>query len=174
MVEKANEAKTELQRSIYGRIAEIFEAITIYLAICSDDKTHFEEIYSKATGLIEVFNVRTLAPIMLFSFYIVAAQGYMAHENRTKALEILKTYTDIVTGEIFPLLPLKGDDFFNLIGDMTDDLSFGMGELPRDEKAIRQSMADAIINNPVFSALADEPSFRRITEKLKHNIGRDL
>jgi len=41
--------------------------------------------------------------------------------------------------------------------------------LPRDEKIIRKSMADGVINNPAFTILADEIRFRRIAEKLKNN-----
>lgn len=42
--------------------------------------------------------------------------------------------------------------------------------LPRDEKSVRQSMVDSIINNPTFLSLAEEDRFQKIKERLKNNL----
>jgi len=87
--------------------------------------------------------------------------------NRDKALDMLQQYTEIIISDIYPL-SLHGDDFFDLLERWLDKLDLGT-DLPRDEKTIRKSMADAIINNPAFALLAEEPSFQAITAKLQHN-----
>lgn len=65
---------------------------------------------------------------------------------------------------------IKEDGFFNLIGGLTELLPYGLAELPRDEKTIKQGMADEVIENPVFSVLSDEPRFKSLSEKLINNI----
>ncbi len=80
---------------------------------------------------------------------------------------MLEEYTALVTGDIYPL-QLKGDDFFNLLDGWLDEFPLGAA-LPRDEKTVKQSMADAIANNPAFSILANEHCFQCIVERLKNN-----
>ena len=100
-------------------------------------------------------------------FYIVVAQGYAMLGSKERALEILEKYTELVTGDIYPL-QLKGDEYFNLIDQWIEELDLGKS-LPRSEKIIRRSMADGVINNPAFAMLADEIRFKRVVEKLKNN-----
>lgn len=170
MTGKIQEAKTKLQGSIYDSIGGLFGTITPYLAICADDAEHFEEICKRTIELIKIFKVKELHPVGILPFYLTAAQGYLANQNSEKTLDMLETYTDIVTGDIYPLT-LKGDDFFNLIdGLLEEELPFGTADLPRDEKSIKQSMSDAVINNPAFSIFAENPRYQNIATRLKNNI----
>jgi len=52
--------------------------------------------------------------------------------SKEKSLEILEKYTELVTGDIYPL-QLKGDEYFNLIDQWIEELDLG-NALPRDEK----------------------------------------
>ena len=173
MLEETTKAKTILQESIYENILELFNTIPNYLAICEDDGPHFEELYKRAVVLIETFNLKYIFPTHTMSFYLAAAQGYLAIEKTDKSLDSLETYTSIATsGDMYPLKLVKKDNFFNLIGDYDEQALYGTAELPRDEKTIKQSMADAVIENPLFTVLANEPRFISLSEKLKNNIGR--
>ena len=84
--------------------------------------------------------------------------------NTDKALEILEEYAELDTGDIYPL-KLRGDDYFNLLGEWIETLDLG-DSLPRDDKIIRQSMVDGVVRNPAFTALSDEPQFQRMVERL--------
>ena len=81
---------------------------------------------------------------------------------------MLKKYTETVTGDIYPLC-LHGDDFFDLIEDWLSQLDIG-NALPRDERTIRKSMVNAVVENPAFTALKDDPRFLEITAKLQNNL----
>ena len=168
---KTKEAKMELQESLYFSMMELFDAIPPYLAICADDAERFEEVCKRAMALIDAFSLKELAPTCIMPFYLAAAQGYLSHQNFERSLDILEAYTDIATSDIYPLKIVKSDDFFHLIELSAKKAPFGLTELPRDEKSIRQSMADAVIENPVFSVLFDDPRFKSLAEKLTHNIG---
>jgi len=170
MTGKVKEAKMELQESIYINIMKLFEAIPLYLIISIDDDYHFEMICKRAMDLINTFNLKKLVPTSIMPFYLAAAKGYVTNKNPEKSLDILEKYTEIVTSDIYPLKMVKGDDFFNLIESSAEKVPFGLTEMPRDEKSIRQSMADAVIEEPAFSALSMEPRFNKLTKILLNNI----
>ncbi|MCL2110879.1 MAG: helix-turn-helix domain-containing protein [Clostridiales bacterium] len=179
MTGKAVEAKMELQRSICGNILGIFESLPAYLSVYADDAERFGEICRRAMELIQTFELKALAPTAILPFYLAAAQGYLAMGTvgamgeREKALCVLEEYTDIATGDIYPLKMVRADGFFDLldgVDGVMDRATFGVAELPRDERTIRESMADAVAGNALFDVLKDEPRFRSLVEKLRGNV----
>jgi len=171
MVGKATEAKSILQVSIYQHLVSLFGGITDYLMHCTDDLEQFDKTIRRAESVAEAFALKKLHPSLLLRYYLTAAQGCMALGNTESALDFLEKYAALATGDIYPL-ELKGDDYFCLIDRWIEDLDLGSAP-PRDEQIIRKSMADGVINNPVFTALADENRFMRIVEKLKSNCQKD-
>jgi len=99
-------------------------------------------------------------------FYIAAAAGYLAYGDAENSLAMLETYTEITTGDIFPLTH-RGDDFFTLIEQFQKELPFDLPDLPRDERSIKQDMVDAVINNPAFSVLHEMEQYQNLTKRLK-------
>lgn len=167
MMGRADEAKSVLQVGIFQDIVVLFNFFPAYLMLCADDPSKFEEVLRRSLVIAETFDVRHLHPSVLVGLYISAAQGYIVQKNHDKALEMLQKYTEIVTSDIYPLC-LHGDAFFDLLDDWLDKLDLGTN-LPRNEKMIRKSMYDVIVNNPAFSVLSDEQHFQSITEKLQNN-----
>lgn len=167
MVGKAEEARSVLQVAIYQHMGILIGDLTDYLLLCTDDPDQFEKTFKRANDIAETFDLRRLHPSLIMKLYIVTAQGFAMSGNTERALEILEKYAELVTGDIYPL-KLKGDEYFNRIDQWIEELDQG-NALPRSEKIIRKSMADAVINNPVFAVLANESRFKRITDKLKNN-----
>ena len=168
---KIKEAKSKLQEGIYTRILELFDILPQYLAINTDEPAHFEEIIKRTTALIDIFKLKSLAPLLIMPFYIVAARGYATLKNSDKALDVLESYTTLATGDIYPLHLLKSDEFFTFIDGLEKETLFGAAELPRDEKSIKQSMLDEVVDNPVYAILEDEPRYKLLVNKLKYNAG---
>jgi len=167
MLGKSNDAKMILQVAIYQHMGNLLSALTDYLMLCTDNPVQYDKTFIRANGIAEIFELKRLHPSLLINFYIVASQGFAVLGNTEKVIEILEKYTELVTGDIYPL-KLKGDEYFNLIDRWIDELDLGNAP-PRNEKIIRKSMADAVINNPAFSVLADDNRFKRIVDKLKNN-----
>ncbi len=167
MTGKIKEAKAVLQVGIYQHIITLFGIIPPYLMLCADDIKRFEETYNRTINIAETFHIERFHPSLMLNFYLSAAQVYLTNNDMDKALDMLTKYAQLATGDIYPL-KLKGDDFFDLLDDWLDEFPLGTA-LPRDEKAIKQSIADAVANNPTFSTLADEHRFQRIVERLKNN-----
>jgi len=167
MIGKLRDAKLILQVAVYQHMIYLFGALTDYLMLCTDNPEQFDKTLKRANDIAEAFDLRKLHPSLLMKLYIVAAQGCAMLGSRERALEILEKYTELVTSDIYPLL-LKGDEYFYLIDQWIEELDLG-NTLPRNEKIIRKSMADGVINNPAFTILADEIRFMRIVEKLRNN-----
>jgi transcriptional regulator with XRE-family HTH domain len=168
MTGRVEEAKAVLQVGIYQNIVVLFNFFPAYLQLYADIPSTFDEVLRRALAISEAFDMRHLHPGVLVGLYISAAQGYMMQGNRDQALDMLQQYTKIVTSDIYPLR-LHGDAFFDLLESWLNKLDLGT-DLPRDEKTIRKSMADVIVNNPVFAVLSDEQRFQSITEKLQSNF----
>ena len=164
------EAKIILQGSILNSFVALFYNIPHYLEINFDDIDHFEEICKRTIEMIEIFNAKKVYPMAILPFYISAAKGFLTNGNTNKALAMLETYTEIVTGDILPLTP-KRDNFFTFVEElhvkMLKDLPFGMPDLPRDEQSVKQSIIGAVVENPVFSVLDDEPRYKALSEKMQ-------
>lgn len=170
MTGETADAKMELQESMILRLMELFETIPPYLLICANNMERYDEIYYRATTLINAFNVKKIAPWSIIPFYLTSAQGYAVSGNIDKALDTLEEYTTLVTGDIYPLKMVKTDEFFDLIDNVAENFSFGAADMPRDEKAIKQSIASEVIDTPAFSALNANPRFIAICERLRKNV----
>ncbi len=171
MTGRARDAKAVLQVGIYQNIVVLFNFFPAYLMLCTDDPSKFDEVLRRGFAVAETFDMKRLHPAVVIGLYICAAQGYIAQNNHEKALDMLQQYTDIVTGDIYPL-NLHGDDFFDLLDEWLIKLDLG-NDLPRDERTIRRSMSDVIVNNPAFSILSDKHSFQNMVEKLQGNCSED-
>ncbi|MCL2719541.1 MAG: helix-turn-helix domain-containing protein [Lachnospiraceae bacterium] len=173
MLGNIKEAKITLQSSILDNIIGFFNNIPSYLAICSDDYGHFDEICRRTIEMIEVFNIKTINPSAVLPIYLAAAGGYLLMDEKAsaeKALQMLEEYTNIVTGDIYPFRA-KSDDFFTFIDNVKNEISFGSIDVPRDEKTIKHDLVNAVIINPAFAVFSDEPRFQNITRKLMKLIG---
>ena len=164
---RSDDAKSVLQVGIYQNIVVLFNFFPAYLMLCTNDSSKFEDVLLRAINIAEIFDMRHLHPAVLVGLYISAAQGYIIQGNRAKTLDMLQIYSDIVTSDIYPLC-LHGDAYFDQLESWLEKLDLGT-DLPRDEKTIRKSMADVIVQNPGFSVLSDDNRFQIIIKKLLNN-----
>ena len=168
MLGRKDEAKSVLQVGIYQNIVVLFNYFPAYLMLCADDQNKFEEVLKRALLISDVFDMRHLHPGVLVSLYLSSAQGYVIQGNNEKALHMLMQYTDIVTGDIYPLR-LHGDSYFDLLEGWLNKLDLGT-DLPRDEKTVRKSMVSVVADNPAFSVLNGEQRYLSLVERLKRNL----
>jgi transcriptional regulator with XRE-family HTH domain len=165
MTGRLEEAKAVLQVGMYQNMVVMFNFLPAYLTLSIGEPEKFEETLRRALVLVDTFKLKRLHPGVLVGLYLTAAQGYIVLGNQDKALAMLQEYTDLVTGDIYPM-QLHGDEFFDLLDSWLEELELG-NSLPRDEKIIRQSMVESVVNNPAFGVLAENKGFQRITEKLQ-------
>lgn len=165
MAGNEKKARKILQAGSYQALLQLLNLLTTYMGLCMDNASAFEETYRRAMAIAEAFSFETLHPGNLLSFYIVAAQGFLALGNQEKALEILEQYAELVLSNIYPL-QLHGDSYFDLLDEwLESDLLMGKA-LPRDEGVIRRSMTEAVRDNPAFAPLKENVQFQKIVRRL--------
>ena len=168
MMGRNEDAKSVLQIGIYQNIVVLFNFFPAYLMLCADSPEKFDEVLQRAITVADTFDMKRLHPGVLVALYLAAAQGYVIQGAKEKALEMLQQYTDIVTGEIYPLR-LHGDSYFDLLEAWLNKLDLGT-DLPRDEKTVRKSMVSALADNPVFAVLSSEQRFLSLVDRLNRNV----
>ena len=165
MTGRNTKADAVLQAGIYQNITSVLNLLTTYIQQGAENIDRLDELVGRALSIISAFKIKSLQPYLIVNFYLIAAHGYLLHQNTEKALELLEEYAQVVTGEIS--LQMKGDGFFNLIDEWLNEPD-GLGQLPPPvEESMKQILADAVIDNPLFSALNDEPRFQKIVKELE-------
>ena len=149
-------------------LCELFNTLPTYLSLCIQDPAAFRETWRRIQALVDAFQVKTLHPTLLLSVYLGAARGFLALGEEDTALDLLEAYTDLATGDIYPLR-LHGDAFFDQLDRwMEDTLTLGR-DLPRDEALVRKSMTQALTAHPAFAPLADHFRFQALVGRLRAN-----
>lgn len=159
-IEKAKEA---LQVSLYQHLRGLLAPAQTYLVLIATQPQLFEEALERFIQIVKIFKVEKLDPNLVCLLYLAAAHGYMIQSNKEKSLEMLEKYIAICITFLLPY-SLKGDAFFDSIEEWLKDYDF---EPPRDEKTVKESILQSVIENPAFIPLHDDWQFKRLVEKLK-------
>lgn len=178
--------ETELLSQIYQRIGNVEKAkevtqIALYqhlllligdgafeLLLYVDEYAKAEEIMNRIDGVSEIFRVNNLHPNVMASYYISCAMVCGANGKEDRALKALEKYVDLCSRHFFPLL-LHGDSFFDRIESWFQE--FELGQMPpRGEKFVKQSMVQAMCENPGLLMLKENPEFLKLEKRLKRNL----
>ena len=162
-------AKKVLQVSIYQHLMSFVGTFPFYLQLYVQEPDRFETVLARALAVSGAFELDSLHPNTTLQIYFAAAQGYAIQGDAEKALDMLGRYADICTAGFFPLT-LHGDGFFDSIDEWFDEFDLGP-QPPRDEKVVKASMIQSVVQNPAFSALAGHPGYQRIIETMKTKLG---
>lgn len=173
MLGNRREAGIISQGSVFDAVVSLFYEITSHLSLCADANdggAEFEAVCRRALALEDIFQVRSLFPLPVLSFYMTAAQGYMGLGNTDKALAMLEDYTQLASEPIFPL-GIQSDDFFPMLKEAREkqmaESAIIMPGLPRDEQAMKREIVGAVVDSSVFSTLSGLPRYESLTGKLK-------
>ena len=142
--------------------------MTSYMSLPPKDLAYFGMICQRFEAVADAFRLDELHPGAILSCYVSMAGGWALLGESERALKALQRYTDIATGDVYPLR-LRGDLFFDLLDEWLGQ-SPAMEEYPpREESVIRRSMTQALTENQAFSAFSDNPRFKGMVERLKDN-----
>jgi hypothetical protein len=167
LIDRHSEAETVLQVGIYQNITSALGLLSTYAMIAATPTDKFDEIVNRTFALAEAFQIKSFSPSTIISFYLVAAQGYMARENADKALDLIEQYTELVLSGNALMFHNKSDNFFSLIDNWLYDNNTTQAIEPHE--SLKQSLVDVVVSNPMFSALNDNPRFQTVMKRLKMN-----
>ncbi|MFD3445729.1 helix-turn-helix domain-containing protein [Microbacteriaceae bacterium 4G12] len=167
MTGNSEKAKSVLQVSLYHHLFSLHGISHSYLMLIADQPEKFEQALERFLEISKVFEIEKLNPNLSCLTYLAAAQGYALQNNLEKSLNMLGKYAYICTTSLLPY-KLKGDTFFDSIEEW---LKENDNEAPRDEKTIKESILQSVVENPIFSLLHDERKYHSIVDQLKSNLG---
>lgn len=165
----AAKAKEVMQIGMYQHLLALIGTTPSYLLLHTNNSELTGEILHRALAVAAIYKLEQLHPNIMAQTYLAAAQVYCLQDNAERSLDMLQKYTDICIAGFFPF-SLHGDSFFDAIDSWFAEFDLGT-DPPRSEKVIKESMLQGVLSNPSFLALAEQPRFKSIIEKLKNNRG---
>lgn len=166
MLGDTTEAARVLQTGIYKSLLELLNLLPAYMELRVDNKEALEETCRRTFAVADAFKLDTLHPAILLSLHIVAAQCFARQGDMDNALSHLEYYAQTALYNT-DALKLHGDSYFNLLDAWFEEsLILGSG-LPRDDALVRQSITQAVTDNPFFAPLSDNPRFQTIVSRLQ-------
>lgn len=167
MTGNSQKAKEVTQIIIYQHLLMLVGATPSYLMLWAEDEKRTEEILSRALAVAKAYHLDDLHSNTMAQTYLAAAHVYCLQGKGEKALEMLRRYADLCGRFVYTL---HGDAYFDALQKWFEHFDLGT-QAPRSERLIRESMLEAVTQNPAFAALAPYPQYQNILEALKANIG---
>jgi transcriptional regulator with XRE-family HTH domain len=155
---------------LYQSVIDTLSLLTNYLSLHMMEPIVFEQVYFQGVQIIDSFQMKGILTNAVFAIHIVAAQGYMIHHEKEKAVKALEQYVDIVCGFEYPL-KLKGNEFFNQVDEwLEDNISIGTNS-PLDEITNKKNFINMIAENPAFIELREDEKYKLLINKIKRKLG---
>lgn len=166
---KTDEANKVNQILLYQNAIDTLTLLTNYLSLHMTEPTLFEQIYSQGIQIIDTFNMKDIFTGAVFQIHIVAAQGYLIHQNKEKAIDALKRYVNIVCGCQYPL-KLKGNEYFNQVDEwLEENISIGTNS-PLDDITMKKNFISMVTENPALMSLREDEQYNMLVKELKKKL----
>lgn len=166
MLGNPKEAKSILQAGIYHTMLELLNLMLPYQELCADHPAAYEESYRRIEAISHIFQLDALHPGIRMTICHSCARGFLRQGDRETALTILEKYTALAACDAAQMR-LHGDDYFDLLDHWLEKNLILGNDLPRDETLIRNSMLQAVADDPDFMQLMEDERFRMLLHKLK-------
>lgn len=161
---KTDKARIELQSEIYADLIMIINDLDMMITMPGEDTDRVDEYIRWADGIIELFDIKTLNFNSALIHLLSSATTLAGRGDTEGALQRLTEYTDICCKVKWPI-SLHGNKYFDTLDESIKALDLS-GDAPRSGKLVRGSMADSVIMNPAFGALADTKEYKDIVARL--------
>jgi transcriptional regulator with XRE-family HTH domain len=171
MLGDIDKAEEVIQVDMYLNLMSFVNSGINYTALCVNDFGRAQEAFSRLIEVTRVYRMEDLNPNAMVLLYALGAQLFLAGGDKEKAVELLDRYVNLCVNGFFPFA-LHGDSHFDKVEAWLSELALGNAS-PRSESVIKQSMMRDILLNPAFAALAEEPGYKRVVEKLRDFMGED-
>lgn len=162
-LEKANKYT---QIAMYTHLILLVGYATQYLEIHHDNAPACEETIRRIERIAESYQMEELHANTIGLFYYQVAIFYCGQGEKKKGMEWIRRYVTCIDHFLdSPQLTLKGDDYFDCLDDIFQELELS-GNAPRDRKVIFDSLLTSLAH-PVFSLLEQEEEFQKMKSYLE-------
>lgn len=162
MIGELDEAQKSTQIALYKGLMSMMEAFPMMLSLNEGPK--FEMTLQKMMEVIKTFDLEELNPYILMSNYLLVAKKFIVIKKEEQALDYLEAYTKLATS-IGSSFYLRASTFFNQLDQWYETLDLGK-MAPRNDLLIRQSIKEALVEEPMFMSLQENERFIQLVKQL--------
>lgn len=161
------EARRVIQVMMYQNVIYLVGSSPLYLRLTTYNSQAYNETIERMNGLIELYSLKKMHPDMCLQFYFGVAQTAAVNDDSKLMYAYLTKYVDVCTNDLFPF-SLRGDEYFDLLGDWLEQLDLGTNA-PRNIKIIKQSIIDSM-NAPFFEPFHEDDEMQELRERLRWGL----
>lgn len=162
---QADEADMTLQGPLFQSLALALNRLSQLAMLYTSDPKKLEVAHERAVAIVEAFDMEKIY-VNTAAVHLSFATAYAAGGDVRRCLDCLEDYERACKALDFPIV-LHGDAFFDKVVTWLEMVNTLGTSAPRDEALVKRSMLESVSANPVFSAIAQEPRFRRIVASLE-------
>ena len=155
-----------LQKLIYINIIETLQAFPQIMIQYKDNPKKLNNYFNKAISLSRLFNIDKIHPTIVISIYLISANMYALINKPLLAINSIENAIKLIKEISKTDIELKSDDFFDLIEDYFNEFTLGKNS-PRSKDKILNSLKEAILQNPTFELLKQEPKYQNVLKTIK-------
>ena len=155
---------------LYQNVISTVTLLTNYLTLHMSEPDLLEQIYSQGKQIIDSFQLNEIFTNAVFGIHIVAAQGYLLHQEKEKALDALERYAEIVGGLQFPVR-LKGNQYFTQVDTWLEDNILIGASAPIDKITLKANLVKTVDENPAFMSVKEDERYKKLVKNLKWKLG---
>ena len=120
LLAQAYQRKGEMHKSIgflqsytYYNVMRLIDSLHSLMVCYTDNLEKVEECYQKGLKLCDIFEIKSLYPIVSVSAYLIAEQVFSMQNQINLALDALGNYVNVVCDTNLYPLQLQGNGFFD-------------------------------------------------------------
>lgn len=161
-VDRADET---LQAMTYQALILSLNRLAELALLHAADRRRLDAIHRRSLELAGAFELQATYGNMA-AIHFTFATAYVLAGDPDGAIACLEDYERACRSLEFPL-KLRGDAFFDRIGDWIEEMNDIGTDAPREEALVKRAMLTGVSENPAFVTLADDPRFKRIVKSLQ-------
>ena len=158
-------AEQVLQICMYQHLLSLQADGAMYVACQKSPSDKTEEMIRRIIIVADLYEMNTLHFNAIMQVYLACMQYYCMAEKEEQALEMVERYVKCVFAQSMPLT-LHGDAYFDKVDSWLAELALGQMP-PRGDKIVRQSIYEAVANNPALIFLSENVRFQHLVKKLE-------
>lgn len=160
-----HKALVNLQGYVCGSLMNILGSASDFLRMYIPNKEKFHQFVGLFEGMIRLFDMEQLQPLLLFELSLTTAGGYIAFGEVSKALDAVENAYRLLRKMEVESFQVRSNKVFDLIEEYLDELQLN-SQINRGIETIKYDFIQILSNDPTYVALHEEARMKDILRRL--------
>lgn len=158
-----------LQGNAYINLSSLLSLAPDFFMMYADKPEKMDAYYNIFIKLCDIFDMKHLYPAILYTIYLAAATVYVMQGRHKEAMDVLDEYAKLVNQSFGKDFVLHGSPLFDALDQYLASVDIEK-VTPRSTEVIWRDIMNAVLNNPSFASLNDEPRFIKIKKSFQEKL----